>query len=171
LALASNVDLGLTLSSTVANWYNTDTARNSPAPFNFLIFTGIFTFLSLVYLTIVSRFVPKAHHPFAALVGVTLPISPFARELCLTVWLQGIEAITMIFYFAGFIALSIFLANLLFCRGSVCNAARADAAFSALGWLVWTASTALTAMDVWKTRRWGGPGVSRLPETSQKTTA
>jgi len=89
------------------------------------------------------------------------------QELYLTIWLQGVEAVTMIFYFAGFIALSVFLANLLFCRGSVCSAARADVAFSALGWLTWTASTVLTAINTWKLRQSGGLGVSRQPETSQ----
>lgn len=56
----------------------------------------------------------------------------------------------MLFYFAGFIALAVFLGKLLFCRGSVCAAARADAAFAAFSWLAWTVSTALVALQMFK---------------------
>jgi len=55
-----------------------------------------------------------------------------------------------LFYFAGFIALSVFIGRLLFCRGSVCAAARADAVFAAFSWMLWTASSAIVAMKVFK---------------------
>jgi hypothetical protein len=56
----------------------------------------------------------------------------------------------MLFYFAGFIALATFLGKLLFCRGSVCSAARADAVFASLSWVLWTGSSVLLALDVFK---------------------
>ena len=56
----------------------------------------------------------------------------------------------MVFYFAGFVALAAFLGKLLFCRGSVCSAARADASFAAFSWVLWTASSAITAMDLFR---------------------
>lgn len=62
----------------------------------------------------------------------------------------GVELVNMLFYFAGFIALATFLGKLLFCRGSVCSAARADAAFAAFGWLLWTATSGLLAMEMFK---------------------
>lgn len=62
----------------------------------------------------------------------------------------GVELLNMLFYFAGFVALSVFLGKLLFCRGSVCSAARADAVFAAFLWLSWSASTALLALEMFK---------------------
>jgi hypothetical protein len=58
--------------------------------------------------------------------------------------------VTTIFYFAGFVSLSVFLSQLLFCRGSICSAARGDAAFAAFGFLTWMTSTVLTGMTIFK---------------------
>jgi hypothetical protein len=55
-----------------------------------------------------------------------------------------------IFYFAGFIALSVFLSKLRFCRGSVCSAARADAVFAALSFVVWNLTAMLFGMALFK---------------------
>ena len=44
----------------------------------------------------------------------------------------------MLFWFAGFVALAVFLSGLVFCRGTVCNAARASTVFGALEWSVHT---------------------------------
>lgn len=60
------------------------------------------------------------------------------------------EVLNAFFYFAGFIALSAFLGKLLFCRGSVCAAARADAVFSAFSFLLWTGTTTLLALEMFK---------------------
>ena len=62
------------------------------------------------------------------------------------------EVINTVYYFAGFVALSVFLGKLLFCRGSVCAAARADAVFAALSFLLWTGSTAILAVEIFKGR-------------------
>ncbi|PQE03146.1 MARVEL-like domain protein [Rutstroemia sp. NJR-2017a BBW] len=75
------------------------------------------------------------------------------------------ELLNVLFYFAGFVALSVFLSKLLFCRGSVCAAARADAAFGAFSWLLWCGTTAILALEMFK----GGMGRSRA--TPQTTTA
>jgi hypothetical protein len=56
----------------------------------------------------------------------------------------------MLFYFAGFVALATFLGKLLFCRGSVCAAARADAVFAAFSWLLWTGTSAILALEIFK---------------------
>jgi hypothetical protein len=60
----------------------------------------------------------------------------------------ALELLNTIFYFAGFIALAAFLSKLLFCRGSVCAAARADAVVAAFGWLLWAASTTILALHM-----------------------
>jgi hypothetical protein len=62
----------------------------------------------------------------------------------------GLELLNVLFYFAGFIALSVFLGKLLFCRGSVCAAARADAVFAAFNWILWTGSSALVAINMFR---------------------
>ncbi|KAH6670041.1 marvel domain-containing protein, partial [Halenospora varia] len=117
------------LSSSVAHWYNADTLTSSPSQVNFLIFAPLFSFISIAYLEITPRFMPRASHPYAHL---------------------ALEALNTLFYFAGFVALSVFIGKLLFCRGSVCAAARADAAFAAFSWLLWTGSSVVVALQIFK---------------------
>ncbi|KAF8854397.1 hypothetical protein BDZ45DRAFT_693440 [Acephala macrosclerotiorum] len=117
------------LSAYVAHWYDNDTLTASPSQINFLIFVPIFSVLSLVYLELSPRFMAKVSHPYGHF---------------------GFSLLNVLFYFAGFIALAVFLGKLLFCRGSVCAAARADAVFAAFNWMLWTASTALLALDMFK---------------------
>jgi len=119
----------LGLSAYVAHWYDADTLTASPSQINFLIFAPLFTFISVLYLEITPRFLTKASHPYIH----------FAFEL-----------LNVQFYFAGFIALAVFLGKLLFCRGSVCYAARADAVFAAFSWLLWMGSTTILAMEIFK---------------------
>lgn len=132
----------------MANWYNVDTLTSSPSQVNFLLFTSLFTLLSVVYLEAVPKFMPKCkcsalrqdvdprnnpaltrsavHHPWAVL---------------------SLEATNVIFYFSGFIALGVFLSNLLFCRGAVCGSARAATVFSSFEFALWCATAALTLKD------------------------
>lgn len=56
----------------------------------------------------------------------------------------------MLFYFAGFIALSVFISKLLFCRGTVCGAARADVVFGAFEFALWGATAVFMGKDVFK---------------------
>ena len=65
----------------------------------------------------------------------------------------GAELFNMLFHFVGFISLATFLSKLLFCRGSVCMAARADAAMAGLAWGLWTASCGITAMGLFRGKR------------------
>lgn len=117
------------LSGYVAHWYDADTLTASPAQINFLVFVPIFSFISLAYLEITPRFLSKASHPYAHL---------------------AFEVLNSLFYFAGFVALATFLGKLLFCRGSVCAAARADAVFAAFSWVLWTGSSAILGMELFK---------------------
>lgn len=88
----------------------------SPGQINFLIFDSVWTFLALAYLIVVPwRFSDTvAHHKFAIL---------------------AVETLTMIFWFAGFIALAVFLDDRV-CFGHVCSAAKAAAVFAAFEWYV-----------------------------------
>ncbi|KAG7294282.1 hypothetical protein NEMBOFW57_004353 [Staphylotrichum longicolle] len=129
--------LVLVLSSFVAHWYNTTTTLASPSPINFLIFGAIWSYISLVCIEILPRFLPRVPKAYVA--------APF-------------DLTNALFYFSGFVALAVFLQGLLFCRGDVCHAAQADVAFGAFSFAVWSASAALTALEVLKVRRQGGGG-------------
>ncbi|KAK6066245.1 hypothetical protein SCUP234_02391 [Seiridium cupressi] len=119
----------LGLSAYVANWYNVDTLTSSPSQINWLLFCSLFTIISVFYLELAPRFMPKFTHPMA---------------------MAGIEVANALFYFAGFIALSVFISKLLFCRGSVCGSARADVAFGALEFLIWVATAFFAVREVMK---------------------
>jgi hypothetical protein len=75
------------------------------------------------------------------------------------------EVLNVLFYFAGFVALAVFLSKLLFCRGSVCAAARADAVFAAFSWMLWTGTTTILALEIFK------GGVSGMRTDKQAKTA
>lgn len=117
------------LSAYVAHWYNNDTLTASPSQINFLIFVSVWSFISIAYLELAPRFLSKASTPLIHL---------------------GVSLLATLFYFSGFVALAVFLGRLLFCRGSVCAAARADAAFSAFSFLLWGASSGLLALQFFK---------------------
>jgi hypothetical protein len=130
----------------VANWYNVDTLTASPSPINFLIFASLWSIISVVYLEVVTKFFPRgmftplsnqethsntypAAHPYAAL---------------------AFEFTNVTFFFSGFIALGVFLSQLLFCRGTVCAAAQADTAFSAFLFCTWGVTIFFAARDIMK---------------------
>lgn len=71
----------------------------------------------------------------------------------------ALETTNVIFYFAGFIALAVFLSKLLFCRGAVCGSARAATAFSSFEFALWAATAVLTIKDAAQ----GGFSGMRLP--------
>jgi len=60
------------------------------------------------------------------------------------------ETSATLFWFAGFVALAVFLSQLLFCRGPVCAAAKATAAAGGFEFALWLSTTVLTAKDVFK---------------------
>ncbi|KAK3315273.1 membrane-associating domain-containing protein [Apodospora peruviana] len=146
----------LGLSAYVANWYNMDTLTASPGQINFLIFASLWSLISIAVVEGLPRFFPKASNPYVAL---------------------GIEFSNMVFWFAGFVSLAVFMSRLLFCHGTVCGAAKADAAFAAFMWLNWSATQLLLAKDVFaagfrKPSAMRGPvhGTGAMPGPSMKET-
>lgn len=111
-AVFSIIILGL--SAYVADWWSGYWHASSPGEVNFLVFCAVWTLLALLYLIVVPwRFSDTAlHHAFAIL---------------------AVEAVTVIFWFAGFIALATFLSDRV-CFGSVCSAAKAADVFAAFTW-------------------------------------
>jgi hypothetical protein len=155
--------------STVAHWYNTDTLTASPSQINFLIFVPLFSFISLAYIELAPRFMKKGNlspthtsrYEHRGDGKLTLTAShPYIHF--------GVELVNMLFYFAGFIALATFLGKLLFCRGSVCAAARADAVFAAFGWLLWTGTSALLALQMFRGNKADGQAKVAMTEAGSK---
>ncbi|KAF2228861.1 hypothetical protein EV356DRAFT_456887 [Viridothelium virens] len=127
-AVFAIIVLGLT--AYVANWWGGFWHAMSPSEVNFLIFSSVWSLLALVYLVLAPWRFPDAAHKFGILAA---------------------EAVTMIFWFAGFIALAVFLSNRE-CWGHVCSAAKAAAAFSAFEWAVFVATTTFAVIHVIRTR-------------------
>ncbi|KAK0674478.1 hypothetical protein QBC41DRAFT_965 [Cercophora samala] len=122
--------LVLALSSYVAHWYNTTTVISSPSSINFLFFVSLYSLLSILSLELlIPRFVA--------------PRTAASNYIAL-----GVELSNVVFWFAGFVGLAVFLSKLLFCRGSVCQSAQADVAFAAAGWLIWTGTGVLGVREV-----------------------
>ncbi|KAK6428794.1 hypothetical protein LTR95_015062 [Oleoguttula sp. CCFEE 5521] len=130
------ITLGLT--AYVADWWSGYWHASAPSQVNFLLFCSVWAIIALIYLIVVPwKFShTQAHHKFAIL---------------------GFEGITMFFWFAGFIALAVFLGDRV-CFGNVCSAAKAAAAFGAFEWIAWTITTVLAALHAFGR---GGAGSSR----------
>jgi hypothetical protein len=85
----------------------------SPSETNFLLFCSIWTILALVYLIVAPAQFPTAAHKFGILAA---------------------EVVTMIFWFAGFIAEAALLGDTECHRGSVCRSMQAATVFGAFEW-------------------------------------
>lgn len=59
--------------------------------------------------------------------------------------LAFVEALTMLYWFGGFIALALFLSDRI-CFGTVCQVAKAGTAMSALNFVAWAATCILGAI-------------------------
>jgi hypothetical protein len=87
----------------------------SPAEANYLLFCSVWTILALAYLTIAPVRFETAAHKFGILAA---------------------EFLTMIFWFAGFIALAVFLTGTRCYHWGPCRAAKAATVFAAFEWYV-----------------------------------
>jgi len=129
-AVFAIIVLGLT--AFVANWWGGFWHDISPAEINFLLFCAVWTILALAYLIVVPwKFANSAAgHKFGILAA---------------------EALTMLFWFAGFIALAVFLSNRV-CFGQVCNVAKAAVVFASFEWLVFAVTFGMATLHVVRTR-------------------
>lgn len=117
----------IALSGYVANWYNTDTLTSSPTQVNLMLFSGILSLVSLVLLEGIPRLFPRFAHPWEFLF---------------------VEFTNVVFWVGSGMSLTVFLSRLLFCRGSVCAAAQADAVFAFVSMGVWMSTFIPLALDV-----------------------
>jgi hypothetical protein len=88
----------------------------SPSSINFLLFDGIWSLIAVPYLIIAPTLFPIAAHVYALL---------------------AVEAVTMIFWFAGFIAVAVALPSPSYCNlFTFCKATTAATVFGAFSWWV-----------------------------------
>ncbi|KAI1002194.1 hypothetical protein K3495_g6004 [Podosphaera aphanis] len=120
----------LVISSSIDQWtlHNAYYGTHAASPIGFLIFVPIFSFLSAAYLQFAPRFLPRNLHPTA--------LHRFTPLILICV--------NALFYISGFIALAVYLSNLNYCRGAVCDAARADCFLSAIAYLAYVTEAVMT---------------------------
>jgi hypothetical protein len=87
----------------------------SPSEINFLLFCSVWSILSLVYLIGSSM--------------ASMKSSRYANRYAVL----AVDSVNMTFWFAGFIALAVFLGSRV-CFGTVCGVAKASVAFAAFQW-------------------------------------
>jgi len=122
--LLTIIILGL-MAYVVSDW------EYSPAEDNFLLFCSVWTILALAYLTIAPVKFETAAHKFGILAA---------------------EFLTMIFWFAGFIALAVLLTDIRCHYWGPCRAAKAAVVFAAFEWLLFSATMIMAGLHVWRTR-------------------
>ena len=106
------------LIATVSSWWTSHWRQMPPAQVSFLIFAPVWSLVTLVPIFLIPL---KFGHMMSS-AGIR--------------WgLVALDALTMLFWFAGFVALAGFL-NGRICFGQVCDVARAGAAFGGLSWAV-----------------------------------
>jgi len=106
---------------------HTDVQFNSEN--NFLIFVPIFGLVSLAYLEISARFTSKSSPPKIHLV---------------------VEFLNAVFFFCGFIVMAKPLADSKTCHGSACDAMKAETVFAAFNWVLWSGTTILALVEMFK---------------------
>jgi hypothetical protein len=95
---------------------------------SFLLFTGIWGILSVIFLLVTPIALPALHHNFIVL---------------------GVEFLAMIFFFAGFIAVAAFIGTP-DCDGlGWCQCIQAGIAFGAFSWVLWVVTLALVVREVY----------------------
>ncbi|KAJ5238709.1 hypothetical protein N7468_003328 [Penicillium chermesinum] len=114
---------------------------NYSSTVDFNLFTSVWTaFLATPYLTVAPLHAPNLAHPFVVL---------------------GVEVVTMIFWFAGFIALGAQLPPPAACVWSTCHALQAATVFASFEWALFAVTNFFAVLDVLNHRNSG--------ESAQKT--
>ncbi|KAH8145761.1 uncharacterized protein LAJ45_10238 [Morchella importuna] len=101
---------------------------------NFLLFNSIWSFVALGYLVATPMFFPNFHNRWGVL---------------------GVEAITMVFWFAGFIALAADIPTFRCAVNFRCaiGASKAAATFGAFAWLAWLGTLGMVVNALIKHRK------------------
>jgi hypothetical protein len=103
----------LTIRKVVHQWDNAYYYA-SPSQANFLLFCSIWTILALIYLILAPLRIPSLAHKYAIL---------------------GVDAVTMLFWFAGFIAFAVLIDDWGYgSRWGYCRVSQAAVAFGVFEW-------------------------------------
>lgn len=123
----------LGVDSYVVHFYRSNGFR-APSQAGFVVFVCVWSFLALLYLGLAPTYSPDWHNKWAVV---------------------GVEGLSVIFWFAGFVAIAAWLGDLTFCYGTVCGCARATTVFGAFSWIAWSISFALVikAIITWTSTR------------------
>jgi len=127
--------LGLT--AYVANDYNGGyyaRGNASPSQVNFMIFCAVWSILAVAFLILSPRYDTQARH-----VGHKFAI-------------LAVDAVTAIFWFAGFIALAVFIGVPDCGNNHICGSLQASVAFGAFLWVLFSATAVLDTLHVFRTR-------------------
>ena len=106
--------------------------QSPPAPMSFLVFTPVWSLLALV-----------------ALLVVQLKFAYLTASAAARYGLLALEGVTMLYWFAGFVALAVFLADRI-CFGQVCDVARAGTVIGGLSWAAWMGSFVVGVWGLFK---------------------
>ncbi|EPS36773.1 hypothetical protein H072_9578 [Dactylellina haptotyla CBS 200.50] len=110
--------------------FNNTLRGSSPSSMNFIIFCCIWTWLSLAYILVTPRFLPRFHDKFVLL---------------------GVEILANIFWFSGFVAVAAYVGDhTITCPETVCGSIKATIAFGCFEWLTWVASLVLVCLSIFK---------------------
>lgn len=121
----------LVVGQTDGRWWG-----GAPSQFAFMLFTTIWSILVLVYIAVTPVVLPSLFIPIVSL---------------------GLLALTMLFWFAGSIAMAV-LIGVPDCNGNnFCQSAQAGVAFGFFNWIIFTGLTVLEGMGVMRSR---GPGAN-----------
>ncbi|KAF3065804.1 hypothetical protein GL218_09399 [Daldinia childiae] len=137
-AVFAIIELGLTayLASRYDSWFGF--GGYSPSRINFMIFNSVWSLLVLIYVGVTPLYLTSVFHRLAAL---------------------ALNAVTTIFWFAGSIALAVFVGGPYECgSNSFCGSAKAAIAF---GFFLWALFTFLTVIDAIDSLRSRGHNVSK----------
>ncbi|EFW22872.1 conserved hypothetical protein [Coccidioides posadasii str. Silveira] len=130
-ALFGIIVLGLTAYK-LTSFSNTVASEGSLDSSNFLLFCGLWTaFIVVPYMLLAPTYAPVAAHPFAII---------------------GVDGVTMIFWFAGFIALGSKLPPPRFCTFNACRVLQAATVFGSFEWVLFVATLALAVLPVVRNR-------------------
>ncbi|KAI1206970.1 membrane-associating domain-containing protein [Annulohypoxylon truncatum] len=134
-AIFAIIELGLTaylvsgFSGNNNGWYYYD---YSPPRLNFMVFNSVWSLLVLLYVGVVPLYMTSFFHRLAAL---------------------ALNTITTIFWFAGSIALAVFVGGPYDCHSNTwCGAEEAAVAFGFFLWALFTFLTVIDALDSLRSR-------------------
>ncbi|KAL7620113.1 hypothetical protein AAE478_009105 [Parahypoxylon ruwenzoriense] len=131
-AIFAIIELGLTayMSSRFHGWHGW--GSYSPSRVNFMIFNSVWSLLVLTYLGLTPLYLTSVFHRLAAL---------------------ALNAITTIFWFAGAIALAVYVGGPWDCGAdSYCGSAEAAVAFGFFLWALFSFLTILDGLDSLRSR-------------------